>query len=281
MNITSNDVKKLREQTGAGIMDCKRALTESQGNFTKAERLLKERGMVAAAARKERITNEGRIACSLNQNKAVLIELACETDFAARNEKFIQLSQQIADIIASSKNYKNELEEKILSAVSIIKENITLRRSATLNLADQDIVEGYIHGEEGRAGCIVAISCTPKTTLENKQIHAFLHDLALHITAFRPKFLRPEDVPMSYIQEQKEIFTKQTESLNKAPQIIQNIVEGKLKKHFKEICCTEQAFVKDEKNSVQSILQTLAKNTHTTLRIVGYKVFLAGDDDVC
>jgi len=280
MAVTAADVKRLREKTGAGMMDCKKALVEADGDFDKAERILKELGKAAAAKRSGRATNEGRIFAKESGNRAVLLELACETDFVARNETFIALGEELCDDVLARGISEPDaaLEEKVKDAISTIKENMSLRRFTTIDKNDGDIFSIYLHGDTARIGGIVRVSASDPAALQKDEAKGFAFDSALHVVAFRPLYRSTGDIDEAYKKEQEEIFTEQAKNLGKPEKVLQGIVQGKLKKHFSEICFLEQGFVKDEKKSVSAVATEVGKAVGATIDIAGYRVYSVGEE---
>lgn len=280
MAITAADVKKLREKTGAGMMDCKNALQEADGDFTKAERILKELGKAAAAKRSGRATNEGRVFIAIDGNRAAILEMACETDFVARNDTFVALGNELAaDVLARGLSEADEaMNAKVQDAISTIKENMSVRRFATIEKSDNEVFSHYIHGDSGRMGGIVTVSADDPALLEKPEVTDFAFDLALHVVAFRPIYLSADTVDAAYKTEQEEIFLKQAENLGKPEKVLQGIVQGKLKKHLSEICFTEQGFVKDEKKSVSAVMKEVGKSVGGTITVTGYLVYAVGEE---
>jgi len=262
--------------TGAGMLDCKNALVEAEGDFKKAEKHLKELGLAAAAKRSDRATNQGRVTTRITDDKAVILELACETDFVARNKDFIALGDQLIDLILA-KGYteiNEELEGLVKDLISKIKENMSLKRFQVIDIAENQMVTDYIHGE-GTIGVLVSIEADDPSKI-NQELKDFAFDCALHIAAFSPQYLDKADVDAEYIKEQNEIYTKQVELLGKPANIIENIVKGKLSKHFTEICLLQQKFVKDDNLSVEQVLKNVSKSIGTPCRISGYTYFKVG-----
>jgi elongation factor Ts len=277
--IQASDVKKLREKTGAGMMECKKALQEADGDFPKAEKILKELGLAAAAKRSDRATNEGRIFTKIEGGKAGILEIACETDFVARNEDFQGLgSSLLTDIFDTGVTKATEaMENEVKETISKLKENLSLRRFETLTVNENEAVVDYIHGE-GRIGVLVKVSADKAELKDNEDFKQFLFDCALHVAAFNPQYLAPEDVDAGYMKEQEEIFTTQAENLGKPEKIIQGIVKGKLNKHLSEICFLKQGFVKEEKKSVEKVTEELSKKIGGTVKIEEYKYYSVGEE---
>ncbi|MBL7006097.1 MAG: elongation factor Ts [Spirochaetia bacterium] len=280
MNIKAVDVKKLRDKTGAGMLDCKNALVETNGDFKLAEKKLKELGLAAVAKRSGRATNNGRVFSQITSSKAALLELACETDFVARNKDFIALGDTLLHTIVKNNltEINSELENLVNDLISTIKENMTLKRFSVMNIADDETVADYIHGE-GAIGVLVKLKAQDASVLASDRIKEFLFDCALHIAAFNPLYLSEDAVDSAYLAEQKEIFTNQVAALDKPANVVENIVKGKLNKHLAEICFLKQGFVKDDKSSVAAVLKSLSNELGTKLEIVEYAYFRVGSED--
>lgn len=279
MEIKPLDVKKLRDLTGAGMGDCKKALMEAECDFDKAVKILKEKGLAAAAKRSERATKEGKIFTVIKDGKAVILELSCETDFVARNEKFIELGNVIADEIlaAGSADITEKLQTMVKEAIATIKENMALARYTVLDIAENEYAINYVHGV-GNIGVLVKFKADDKAAFENDAVKTFAFDCALHIAAFNPVALSADKVDPKYIKEQEEIFTKQAEGLDKPANVIAGIIKGKLNKHLSEICFIEQPFVKDDKKKVSQVLAETAKAAGAKLEIVEYVYYRLGDN---
>ena len=279
MEIKATDVKALRERTGAGMMDCKKALTEAGGDFAKAEKILKELGLAAAAKRAGRATNEGRIFAKVVPGCGGLLEVSCETDFVARNQDFITTGEQILDLFLKDKLSQPNaaVEEKVQETRTMIKENIELRRTRLLEAADDELIVDYVHGE-GRIGVLVKIKSEKAEALKNPLIQEFAFDAALHIAAFNPLYLSKDKVSPAYIKEQEEIFTKQAENLGKPANVLAGIIKGKLNKHLSEICLLDQPFVKDDKRSVTQVMNDLGKDVGSKITISDYAYFRVGEE---
>ncbi|MGC9313343.1 MAG: translation elongation factor Ts [Sediminispirochaetaceae bacterium] len=279
MDIKAADVKKLRDKTGAGMLDCKKALMEAGGDFAEAEKILKELGLAAAAKRSGRATNEGRIFTKVGDSTAVAVEIACETDFVARNQDFIKLGDDIAStIIEKGLTEKTaELDEKVKDTISTIKENMELKRFTTLPIASGEMVSEYVHGE-GSIGVLVKMKADSADVLKNDQVKEFAFDCALHIAAFNPLYLSRDRVDAEYTREQEAIFRKQAENLGKPEKVLEGIVKGKLNKHYSEICLLDQGFVKEEKKSVAQKLKEVASQAGGKLEIVDFIYYKVGDE---
>lgn len=282
MDIKSADIKTLREKTGAGMMDCKRALSEAECNFIKAEKLLREWGMAGVEKRAGRVTNEGRIFCAEAPNVLTAVEIVCETDFVARNDDFIAAGNKIAAkaLASKAKSPNEELEGMVKDIASVVKENIALRRVSRFEAGAGEYIHSYMHGE-GKLFVVIKAKATSASAFTNDKVKAFVHDVALHVAAFNPMFL-DESVPeTSWVKEQQEIFAKQVEldekMKKKPPKVIEGILTGKLRKLMAEVCLMDQGFVKDEKMSVAVALSAVKKETGLDFQIVEYAYLKVGE----
>lgn len=279
MAITAADVKTLRDKTGAGMLDCKKALEEAGGNFEEAETILKKMGLAAVAKRSDRSTSEGRIFIHAEAGKATIVELACETDFVARNADLVSTGQAIA-AEANAKGLKADdagLVAKTAAIAATIKENITLRRLETLPVAADEIVESYLHGEAATVGVVVKFKLSKPELAKDEAVAAFIHDTALHAAAFKPQFLNASKVPAAYLAKQEEIFLAQVADMDKPEQVKKGIVAGKVKKHLQEICFVDQPFVKDDKKTVAQKQAEVGKAAGGSLELVDYRVWAKGE----
>jgi elongation factor Ts len=277
--VKAADVKKLREITGAGMLDCKNALTEADGDFRRAERILKDQGIAAAEKRSGRATNEGRIFSKVKDGKGGLIEFACETDFVARNTDFIEFGDEVITAIVDEdlREVSLEIESRVKELISTLKENITIRRFDTLFADEKEILVDYIHGE-GKIGVVVKLKVEDADALHDDRVKGFAFDCALHVAAFNPMYLSKETVDEDYRKEQEEIFRTQAEKLGKPEKVLDGIVKGKLNKHFADICLLDQGFVKEDKKSVQQVMDEIGKQVGTSLSITDFLYYRVGED---
>ena len=283
MEIKPIDVKNLREKTGAGMGDCKKALIEAEGNIEQAIKILKEKGLAAAAKRSARATKEGKIFTKIAGNKAVILELNCETDFVSRNEKFVALGDKLTDEIISSgaKEVTPALSTLVTEAIGVIKENMTLPRFKVLDIADNEYAVQYVHGV-GNIGVLVKFKADSKAVFDNDAVKTFAFDCALHVAAFAPVALSPDKISEAYIKEQTEIFQAQMDQdpkvAAKPDQVKAGILKGKLNKHFSEICFLDQPFVKDDKKKVSQVMAEVAKAAGGKLEVAEYVDYKLGEN---
>ena len=283
MEIKPIDVKNLREKTGAGMGDCKKALIEAEGNIEQAIKILKEKGLAAAAKRSARATKEGKIFTKIAAGKAVILELNCETDFVSRNEKFVALGDKLTDEIISSgaKEVTPALSTLVTEAIGVIKENMTLPRFKVLDIADNEYAVQYVHGV-GNIGVLVKFKADSKAVFDNDAVKTFAFDCALHVAAFAPVALSPDKISEAYIKEQTEIFQAQMDQdpkvAAKPDQVKAGILKGKLNKHFSEICFLDQPFVKDDKKKVSQVMAEVAKAAGGKLEVAEYVYYKLGEN---
>ncbi|HUZ16865.1 MAG TPA: translation elongation factor Ts [Spirochaetia bacterium] len=279
MEVTASEVKKLREKTGAGMLDCKKALVEAGGDVAKAEKILKELGLAAAAKRSGRATNEGRIFAAAEASVAGLLELSCETDFVARNEDFITFGNSLLATITAKRltEQNDEIHGQVAEIISRIKENIAVRRFRILPVGAGEVAVLYVHGE-GSIGVIVKVKASDGKSADTPAVRAFAFDVALHIAAYNPMFLSKDNVDPAYLKEQEEIFTKQAENLGKPANVLAGIIKGKLSKHLAEICLLQQAFVKDDKMTVGQVQEKMSKEAGATITITDYLYYRVGEE---
>jgi elongation factor Ts len=282
--ITAADVKKLREKTGAGMMECKNALVACNGDFTAAEKVLKEKGLAAVEKRAGRATNEGKIFVKIQDSKAVLLELASETDFVARNPEFIALGGILIDKVLE-KGYTEPVEElssMVTDLATKIRENMSLKRFTVVNASADEYLTKYIHGD-GNIGVVVKLGSDKPEVFADEEVKAFAFTIALHIAAFNPMAISRDNIDAAWLKEQEEIFRKQMEqdeSVNNKPaNVIENILKGKVNKFLKEICLLDQGYVKDEKLNVSQALAETGKKAGSTITVKDYIYYKVGSED--
>jgi elongation factor Ts len=267
MNITADTVKQLRERTGAGMMECKKALVETQGDLDAAAELMRKTGLAKADKKATRIAAEGTVAAERGGNSAVLVEVNCETDFVARSEEFLSFARDVgrvaldkapADLNAlmSLQNGASTLEDQRRALIAKIGENISVRRF--VRLTAPGALGTYIHG--GRIGSLVALKGGDE---------ALARDLAMHVAALNPAYIDAAAVPAAVLDKEREILTEQTKAEKKPPEIIAKMVEGRLRKYLAEITLVGQPFVKDPDTAVEKLLK---KADATVVQFVRFEV---------
>lgn len=256
MAITASQVKELRERTGAGMMDCKKALESTSGDMDAAIDYLRENGIAKAAKKADRIAAEGITHLLVEGNKALVLEINSETDFVAKNEKFLNLVRVVADAIL--KNEPKNVEEALLvsvgegtiqnvinNGIATIGEKLSLRRFKILTKADNDSFGTYSH-MGGRIGVI--------TLVENVTDSDVAKDVAMHVAALNPKYLDDTQVPQEELEHEKKILSEQALNEGKPANIVEKMIVGRLNKYLEEICLAKQKFVKDDSLTVEKFV---------------------------
>ena len=259
MAFTAKDVMALREKTGAGVMDCKRALTDADGDMAKATDLLRERGIAKAEKKASRIAAEGIVACYIEGNTGVLIELNCESDFVAKNPQFVEIANEIAKVVvaqdpanveallACDMGAEGTVENYLKGKTAVIGEKIAVRRY--IKYVTEGFLESYIH-IGGKLG--VMLDMAGDATAEAKEV---AHDIALQVAFTKASFLTKEEVPAETLEREKEVLKQQAINEGKPEAIAEKMVMGRIKKYYEENCLLEQAFIKDDSKKISDLLK--------------------------
>lgn len=277
MTISASQVMELRSATGAGMMDCKKALEESGGDMEKARDYLRKKGIALAAKRSDRETSEGGIAIAQSDDKrtAAMTRLACETDFVSRNEQFQGLLGQItAQVLASGDkdvlsqpvlNGEGTVESLITTAVGVIGENLQLVEAARLSVTGNGVVSGYVH-TNGKIGVLVALK-TDGAPGDTDALVQLGRDLAMHIAASNVAAVSEAEIDPAVLAKEREVFIAQAQESGKSAEIAEKMVQGRLKKFVKEISLLDQPFVKDPERAVSAILAEAGKAQGTPVAV--------------
>jgi elongation factor Ts len=292
MQITAAQVSKLREITGAGMMDCKKALTENGGDFDKSIEYLRKKGIASASKKAGRTAKDGAVfAYTDTDSKAVvLVEVNCETDFVAKNEKFEKFVSQVAQHIAKANpadpaalltqkfvgDSSKTMDEFIKEAIAAMGENINVRRFVRYGMTSNKEVKTYIH-MGGKVGVIVEVSLTNAEKATHEAAAAYLADLSMHIAAAGPLYLHAGEVPADTVAKEKEIALAQLVGQNKPADVLEKIAIGKINKYFEETCLIKQKFVKDDKKSIEQLTNETGKTLGETLAITRFSRFVLGE----
>jgi len=269
VSITTEDIKLLRESTGAGVLDCKKALTETDGDMDAAIGILRKKGLAAAAKKANREANDGLIAALMSDDgkSAVMVEVNCETDFVARTEDFQNfvntlLRQMMAQPDVDSAEAllaapfiddpDKTVQEQLTETIAKLGENMRIRQAARFDLQDGGIIDSYIH-LEGRVGVLVEVG---GGDADDEKFAELVHDVALQIAAIPPLYVSEDDIPAQAIAAEKEVFMAQLANENKPDNIKERIVEGKLKKWYSEVTLLNQEFVKDSDLTIARLLKS-------------------------
>lgn len=288
MAITTETIKELREKTQAGMMDCKKALTECNGNMEEAIDWLRKKGLSAAAKKSGRTAAEGLVAIQANDDntKAVVVEVNAETDFASKSEKYQALVTGVAKAalkattdVEALKNTKcpetgKTVQEVINENIGVIGENIQLRRAAELS---GDVVVSYLHNAVapglGKIGVLVSL----QTAGDKVKAVAFGKQVAMHVAAARPEALNVEELDQALVERERNILVEQARSSGKPDDVINKMIEGRIRKFYAEVVLVEQAFVMDGKTPVKDALKAAEKDIGGATKITGYVRFELGE----
>ena len=280
MEISSKLVSDLRTETGAGMMDCKKALVEAQGNFEEAKKILRKKGLAAAASKAGRAASEGLVVAHVTVKGAVLVEVNCETDFVARTEDFRNFAAKLADRIAAHDGFGDvrsgdvaelaklswpageTVGDAVTQLIATLKENIQIRRFARLTPGSDEQFASYIHGN-GRIGVVVGVPGGDE---------ALGKDLAMHIAASDPRFAGRGEVSAEILATEREIARAQATAAWKPANVVERIADGKVEKFYQEAVLVEQPFVKDPEKTVGQVIVERAGKGALDLRFVRFKL---------
>ncbi len=285
--VTAQLVKELREKTSAGMMDCKKALQETEGDFELAVEWLRKKGLASAAKKSGRIAAEGAVLAKIINNTGVIVEVNSETDFVARNEAFQGMISEIAQTVAGNAGKVNSVEdlaktnwgstsvtveETLREKIAKIGENIVIRRFQTYQPKDS-LIAAYVHGE-GKIGVLVEVTTTQSS---NADVKTLAQDLCLHIAAMNPMAIRSTEISADVIAKEKEILKGKNLEQGKKPEMIDKIVEGQIKKFLAESCLLDQAFVKNPDLKVSQYVADTAKKVGSPVDVKRFARFELGE----
>lgn len=287
MAISATQVKELREKTGAGMIDCKKALEEANGDFQKAIELLRKKGAAVAAKRAEKSANEGLILTRVfnNGNSAVILEINCETDFVAKSDDFVKFANFVAEVLVTNKpadidsllqsnlDGKN-VQDELNALIGKIGEKIEISRFAFENVENGLIVDYIHHGS--KLGVIIVAENVPQDKVSEFQ--PVLKDIAMQIAAMRPISIYREEVDKSIIEKELEIYKEVARKEGKPEQVLEKIAMGKLNKFYEENCLIEQIFVKDNTKKVGNLIEEFNKQNNTQIKLLRFKRFHLSDE---
>lgn len=281
--ISAQAVKELRDKTGAGMMDCKKALTQAEGDIEKAIDILREKGLASAAKKSGRVASEGVIATYVTEDmkKASIIELNCETDFVSANTDFVNLANGIAKVVAETTPQDIEevkalpyegitVQEAVTNLIAKLGENMNLRRFEKIDAAD-GLVSAYNH-MGGKIGVLVQV----RSEQANDAVATVARDVAMHVAALNPQFLDNTSVDADTIEREKEIYRVQALNEGKPEKIVDKMVEGRINKFYKEVCLVNQMFVKNPDLSIQAFVNEESKK-HGKIELVKFVRFEKGE----
>ncbi len=286
MSITAAMVKELREKSGAGMMDCKTALKESGGDMEAAVDWLRTKGLAKAAKKAGRVAAEGLVGVAADGGKAAVVELNSETDFVARNEGFQELVTKVTGVaigtdgsveaLAAADLGGKPVSEAITEAIATIGENMTLRRSAVLAVTE-GVVSTYVHGSVtdglGKIGVLVAL----ESSGDKEKLNMLGRQIAMHVAATSPLALSTDELDPAVVEREKAVFSEQARESGKPENIIEKMVEGRLRKFYEEVTLVKQAFVINPDLTVEKAVEALAKELGTAVKLSGFVRFALGE----
>ncbi len=286
--ITAALVKELREKTGAGMMDCKKALGETNGDLEGAVDWLRKKGLAAAAKKAGRVAAEGLVGIAAGGTAGVAVEINAETDFVARNDKFQDFVATAAKVALDKAATTEELaaaeypgagksvSEQLTALIATIGENMNLRRMAKLSVP-QGVVASYVHSAIapglGKIGVLVAL----KSAGDTAKLEALGKQIAMHVAAANPLFLDPSAVDQGALDREKAVLTEQAQASGKPANVIEKMVEGRIRKYYEEVCLTEQVFVIDQENKISKVVENAAKDVGAPVKLVGFVRYALGE----
>ena len=292
MAVTAAQINELRKSTGAGMLDCKKALEETGGEFEKAVDFLRTKGLAAAAKKAGRAATEGMVAAFVSDDlkSGVLLEINSETDFVAKNDTFQAFVANIGQhILATSQtdveamlaqtfsgDSSKTVQTYVNGSISIIGENIQIRRFAKFDVEGEGCIGSYIHAG-GKIGVLVQIA-SPAVSAANKDLlQGFLRDIAMHTAAAAPAFVSRDQVPTDVLDREKEVYRAKAKESGKPDAIIEKIIDGQINKYYADICLVEQAFVKDTDKTIQQVAKECGAAAGGNVSVTRFERFVLGE----
>ena len=287
--VTASLVKELRDKTGAGMMDCKNALVETNGNIEESIDWLRKKGISGAEKKSARVAADGVIALSINTDAAALVEINSETDFVSRNPDFQKFAKNISEIALINGQTIEELkkakyldsgksvEEALTDLIGLIGENIVLRRSSLLKNANNNIFSSYIHGQVNEGLGKIGVILSLESNIDSDKIKDLGKQIAMHIAASKPMAISSDDVDPEVIERERSILIEQAKDSGKPDNIIEKMVDGRISKFFSEITLLDQTWVIDGESKVSKIIKDLEKDLSCNILIKDFKYFVLGE----
>ena len=290
MAISVEQIKILREKTGAGLMEVRSALTEAEGDINKAVEILRQKGAATAEKKASRATAEGKVVSRTQGNSAVLVEVNCETDFSANNERFLNLVNAIADTaiatsydsvdaLLSASTATGTIKELITDTIGAVKENMGIDRIVRFDLAGTGLLHSYIHGA-GKIGVLLELTFSNAATAQNPAVAQVAKDIAMQIAAYAPEFVSRDEIPGDLVAEESRIEMGKEDLQNKPEAIRAKIVEGRVEKNLAGRVLLLQEFVKDPSKKVGDVLTELSKTVADTVALTRFVRYALGETAV-
>ncbi|MCC8417333.1 MAG: translation elongation factor Ts [Rickettsia endosymbiont of Bryobia graminum] len=281
------DVKNLREKTGAGMMDCKKALVETNGDFDKAADWLRAKGLAAASKKSGRVAAEGLTSVNVKDSIGVVVEVNSETDFVAKNVQFQNLVNEITNLALTNNNLESlklaktksgkTVQEEILENVATIGENMSLRRVDSITIS-KGVIASYIHNKVAdNLGKIAVIIGLESEASNKEKLLTLGHQLAMHIAANNPQSIDATSLDQVIVEREKNVFTEQSRASGKPDNIIEKMVEGRIRKFLAEVVLLEQSFLFDDKSTITQVLQNAEKELGSPIKITKFIRYELGE----
>jgi elongation factor Ts len=263
--ITASSIKELRERTQAGLLACKKALAENDGDMEKAADYLRKKGLATANKKAGREASEGIIAIEIADKKAVMLQLNCETDFVAKNDDFQKLAKEVisqidaADDNITVDNLPENISDTVKNGIATIGENMGIGGFTRFKIpADKEgFIASYIHNNK-KIGVMIELNCNKADVVNNSEVQALGNDLAMQIAAANPQFVSSDQVPADQIEREKSIYFEQMKDSGKPENVLEKIVEGKIKKYYSEVCLLDQEYIKESKLSIRDLIKKIS-----------------------
>ena len=286
MAITAAMVKELRERTGAGMMDCKKALTEVDGDMEKAIDFLREKGIAKAAKKAGRATSEGLVtlAASADEKKIALASLQCETDFVARGDDFKNFAAKVAETVLEKKPADADalnaiIGEDVQNLIAKTGENMRLGKFFAHDCSANEVAGTYMHVTSGKLGVAVIIECGKPETTANASVKELAKEIAMQAAAMRPLALDRDSLDQAVIEREYNVYCEKAKNEGKPEKIVAKIAEGAVNKFCKDVCLMDQAYIRDDKKSITQLVAETAKSVGDTLKVVSFaRIELAAEE---
>jgi elongation factor Ts len=285
--ISANAVKELREKTGAGMMDCKKALIETSGAFEAAVDWLRKKGLSAANKKSDRVAAEGLICCLVKDKKGIVLELNSETDFVAKNDKFQSLARNLTESafgfsgdVEQFKSHKlvngKAVSEEIIEHIAVIGENMNLRRMQALSVESGAVVS-YVHNSAGEGLGKIGVLVALESAASSDKLQQIGKSIAMHIAAAKPESLNVSDLDASKIERERQIFSEQAAASGKPADVIAKMVEGRIRKYYEEVVLMEQVYMLDGKTKISALVEQAAAQAGSPIKVTGYVRYALGE----
>ncbi|GHF28536.1 elongation factor Ts [Kordiimonas sediminis] len=279
--ITAALVKELREKSGAGMMDCKKALSENDGDLEAAVDWLRTKGLAAAAKKSDRVAAEGLVSVKVGDSKAAIIEVNSETDFVARNEQFQKLVSDLATVAlevgtdvdaikaATYPGTSKKVEEALTDAIATIGENMNIRRAVQLEV-EEGVIASYIHSAVADGMGKIAVLVALKSSADADALNALGKQLAMHVAATNPASLNVEELDPALVERERQVQIEKARESGKPESIIEKMIEGRMRKYYEEVVLLNQSFVMDPDSKVEQVIAKAAKDAGTDITLTGF-----------